>query len=71
MVWMRKSKACQMKRIRREEGVEAERTRREMRCEVRRMRTTARSDTIVVVSMWSIMEPDMVVEASIDLADVD
>lgn len=29
MVWMRKSKKCQMKRMRREEGVRGDRTRRD------------------------------------------
>lgn len=56
---MRKSKACQMKRTRRVEGVEGWRTRRERTKALFRRRRTERRETIVVVSSWSMIVEDI------------
>jgi len=57
MLWIRKSKKCQIKRIRRRVGVVGCRVARERRWEVTSMARTAERETMVVVSRWSIMDP--------------
>lgn len=65
MEWIRKSKKCQMKRMRSRFGVSEASVARERPYDENRMTRTAERDTSVVVSSWSmILSAAMIAELS-------